>query len=296
MLRHLVLTLVLLLPTPAFADDVVPSDSPTPTTSSEPTATTEPEPTNTLEWDQTPPPGSESWGQPPRTLATVYHISGGSYSPPPEASQGPGGWAVVHPGTGVVHGVIVGTIDTYYGNNGRMHIEYMGCPAGCLLRFQTRATADGNVAGWHGPEVKFNKNDDTFDLGYKSQNQDGSTVIRQKLIPSKTALDGWNLGTGLVDIRTEFISNPINGISVKLTKLQETFESKDASVVEFENWKSFDFESSEAMGAQLSQEVDAALVAEGFVIEEPEPSGFVATIQELTEKITGFLGNIFSRD
>jgi len=68
------------------------------------------------------------------TLETVFNISGGSYTPPPEASQGVGGWAIVHPGTGVVHGVIVATIETYYANNGRMQIEYMGCPAGCLLR------------------------------------------------------------------------------------------------------------------------------------------------------------------
>ena len=296
MLRRVVLGLVLLFPSPALANDATPSDSPSPISSSEPTASPDPQPTNTLEWDQTPPPGSESWGQPPRTLPTVYHISGGSYSPPPEASQGPGGWAVVHPGTGVVHGVIVGTIETYYANNGRMHIEYMGCPAGCLLRFQTRATADGNVAGWHGPDVKFNRNDDTFDVGYKSQNQDGRSVISQKLIPGKTALDGWNLGTGLVDIRTEFISNPINGISVKLTKLQETFESKDASQVEFENWQTFNYESTDAMSSQLSKDVDAALIEDGFDLEDSEQTGFVATIQELTKKITGFFGGLFSSE
>ena len=71
------------------------------------------------------------------------------YVPPAEASEGVGGWAVVDPVTNVVHGVIVcdiqncgpgGTFD------GVLPGEYMGC-TNCNLRFQTRATADGNVAG-----------------------------------------------------------------------------------------------------------------------------------------------------
>ena len=101
MLSRLVLTLAMLLPTSAWANDATPEPTPEPT------------PSSSLEWDQSPIPGSENWGQPERTLETVFNISGGSYTPPPEASQGVGGWAIVHPGTGVVHGVIVATIETY---------------------------------------------------------------------------------------------------------------------------------------------------------------------------------------
>jgi RimJ/RimL family protein N-acetyltransferase len=72
------------------------------------------------------------------------------YVPPPEAHEGVGGWAVVDPETGNVHGVIVGTIETFNSRGGAIGHEYMGCHSNCVLRFQTRATADGNVAGWRG--------------------------------------------------------------------------------------------------------------------------------------------------
>ena len=279
-----------MFPVPAFANESTPSVEPTST------ATPTPEPSSTLEWDQNPVPGSESWGQPPRTLGTVFHISGGPYTPPAEASLGPGGWAVVHPGTGVVHGVIVGTIETYWANNGRMQIEYMGCPAGCLLRFQTRATADGNVAGWHGPEVTYNKSDQTFNLGYTSQNSNGTTIVRQKLIPEKTATDGINLGTGLIDIRSEFISTQVNGFVVKLLKLQETFESEDQSVVEFSDWQTFTYRNSAELNQNLETDVDTALAADGYQTDEPVEGGFVDTVRKLTGKITRFFGGIFSAE
>ncbi len=285
-----VVALLLLLPMPAYANEVDPSVSSAPDVSVEPT------PSPSLEWDQTPIPGSESWGQPPRTLETVYHIPGGPYSPPAEASQGVGGWAVVHPRTGVVHGVIVATIDTYMANNGRMQIEYMGCPAGCLLRFQTRATSDGNVAGWHGPEVTYDKSDQSFNLGHTSQTTEGRTKVSQKLIPSLTATDGMNLWTGVFDIRTEFTSSQINGLAVKLTKLQETFDSEDATVVEFQDWNSFAYESSNEMAQNLNSDIDARLLDQGFDIEAPEEGGFVETIRKLGERVTSIFGGLFNSE
>ena len=258
MIKRLLLTIALLIPAPAFANEVAPSSEPTP--------------------------------------QSLFDIPVPAYTPPIEASQGPGGWAVVHPVTGVVHGVIVGTIETYNTWNGRMPSEYMGCPAGCLLRFQTRATADGNVAGWHGPEVTYDSSDQTFNLGYTSQSPEGSTTVKQKLIPEKTAADGINLGTGLVDIRSEFISTQVNGLVVKLTKIQETFESQDQSVVEFQDWQSFTYQNSSEMNQNLESDVDSALIAQGFETEDPVADGFVDTVKKLTKKITGFFGGIFSNE
>jgi hypothetical protein len=280
MLKRLLLSLVLLFPTTAWADDVTPT----------------PTPSSSLEWDQTPLPGSESWGQPPRTLETVYHISGGAYSPPAEASQGVGGWAVVHPGTGVVHGVIVATIDTYYANNGRMHLEYMGCPAGCLLRFQTRATADGNVAGWAGPEITFDNSDATFNLGYSNTDATGTTTTRQKLIPALTALDGVNIHTGLINIRTEFISSRINDLEIKLTKIQDRFDSLAVSEIAISNWKTFNYTSDDEVVTNLDADLDAALVADGYELENPDEGGFVETVKSLTGAVKRFFGGVFNRD
>ncbi len=77
-------------------------------------------------------------------------------SPTPAPSSEPrglGGYAVIHP-QGYVCGVIVG--NSYFGNNDRtMTSEYMGCPVGSAIIFQTKPSPSGNVAGWHGANVTY---------------------------------------------------------------------------------------------------------------------------------------------
>jgi hypothetical protein len=146
------------------------------------------------------------------------------YVPPPEAFEGPGGWAVIDPETGIVYGVIVGDWNEEVWQevkNTRTIDGFMGCPAPCQLRFQTRATEDGNVAGWHGTQtnidgdgnatqsndgsVRWDESSDTFQIN--NQIGDGETST-QTLVPEKTARDAngqgrsMDLGTGIVDIRT----------------------------------------------------------------------------------------------
>jgi len=145
------------------------------------------------------------------------------YVPPPEAFEGVGGWAVIDPTTGIVYGVIVGdwNAETWEEvKNTRTVDGYMGCPAPCELRFQTRATADGNVAGWHGTQtnvdadgnatqsndgsVRFDQSTGNFQIN----NQTGDSSSSQTLVPKKTSRDAngegrsMDLGTGIVDIRT----------------------------------------------------------------------------------------------
>lgn len=135
------------------------------------------------------------------------------YVPPPEAFEGLGGWAVVDPRTGFVYGVIVGNWNEEVWQevkNTRTVDGYMGCPGPCVLRFQTRATADGNVAGWHGTQyhvdengnpsysndgsVRFNELTGTFEIN----NQSGSGVTTQQtLVPSKTSRDVNGEGTSM---------------------------------------------------------------------------------------------------
>jgi hypothetical protein len=71
----------------------------------------------------------------------------------PAEPRGLGGYAVIHP-DGYVCGVIVG--NAYFGNNDRtMTSEYMGCPTGSAIIFQTKPSPTGNVAGWHGANVTY---------------------------------------------------------------------------------------------------------------------------------------------
>ena len=79
-----------------------------------------------------------------------------------QANAEAGGYAVVNPETGVVHGVIVASSADPFENGGTMPIPYMGCPVGCVIVQQSTASSTGNVAGVHGPNVIFNSNTGTF--------------------------------------------------------------------------------------------------------------------------------------
>lgn len=70
------------------------------------------------------------------------------------------GYAVVDD-QNYVYGVIVCS-DACTGT--RMTQSYMGCPAGCRLILQTQQTSDGNVAGWHGQDVKYDENSGSYTL------------------------------------------------------------------------------------------------------------------------------------
>lgn len=96
-------------------------------------------------------------------LASTVFISNANASE--NVDPGPvGGFAVVNPETGVVHGVIVGSIE-YFGNNDKtMGHEYMGCPVGCLIIQQSTASQSGNVSGIGGPNVTYNSDRNVFQV------------------------------------------------------------------------------------------------------------------------------------
>ena len=95
---------------------------------------------------------------------TIYHYGDGTSgtTPPTPVQAAVGGFAIVNPETGVVHGVIVGSIDYFGGNNRTMGSEYMGCPAGCLIVQHSTSDQNGNVAGVHGPDVTYNQDRNVF--------------------------------------------------------------------------------------------------------------------------------------
>jgi hypothetical protein len=246
-----------------------------------------------------------------------------AYEPPAEAMNGVGGWAVVDPVTGNVHGVIVATIDTFRERNGVIGHEYMGCASNCVLRFQTRATDDGNVAGWHGTQtnidangnasqtndgsVKWNDTTKNFTIKNSSTDSTKAKVTRtQTLIPEKTASDGKNLHTGIVDINTEYDSSTISGQRVKGSTKQQNLEDKNSTInVEFPNWaegKNLTYENPNLFVENIDSDVENELKKDGLdttanpdteLVEESEDVVFVKAIKALTENVKSFFSSLF---
>jgi len=262
---------------------------------------------------------------PTETIAPILSETSPSYEPPAEAMNGVGGWAVVDPITGNVHGVIVATIETFRERNGVIGHEYMGCASNCVLRFQTRATDDGNVAGWHGTQtnidangnasqtndgsVKWNDSTKNFTIKNSSTDSSNSKITRtQTLIPEKTASDGENLHTGIVDINTEYESSTIAGQRVKGSTKQQNSDDKNSTInVEFPNWsagKNFTYENPNLLVENIETDVENQLKKDGFdtttyvdpeteLVEESQEEIFVKAIKTLTENVKVFFSNIF---
>lgn len=226
-----------------------------------------------------------------------------AYAPPPEASEGAGGWAVIN-SDGIVHGVVVCTIDVCGPNGsfaGVLPLDYQECP-GCTLRFQTRATSNGNVAGYSGhyytqdsdgnvttnndKSVKWNSSDNTFDINKSDITKDGTITTKKKLIPSKTSADGERIDTGLEKIETEFKSSAVNDTSVKVKVLQNSIDDPKIISVEYDNWIKLNYPSTDLLKDNLDIDINTALVQE-------DSNLFVDTIKSLTIKVKKFFGMIF---
>ncbi len=250
-----------------------------------------------------------------------------AYEPPAEAMSGVGGWAVVDPNTGIVHGVIVCTNDMCGPSGiwaGKLPGEYMGC-TNCNLRFQTRATDDGNVAGYSGHSydidssgnatikndgsVKWNEKEKNFTIKNSYSDSSKSKVTRtQTLIPEKTASDGRNLHTGIIDINTEYESSIIAGQRVKGSTKQQSLDDKNSSIiVEFPNWstgKNFTYDNPNLLIDNIDTDVDNELNKDGFttdsnentadeLVEESQDAIFVKAVKTLTENVKSFFSSLF---
>jgi hypothetical protein len=119
-------------------------------------------------------------------------------------ASGLGGYAVVHP-DGHVCGVIVATSTDPFGNGGFMPVEYMGCPAGSRIVFQSAPSESGNVAGTHGdgqngaPLVTYEDTTRTFTVS-NTPTTTASTQVTM-LIKDGVVTDSsgrsFNTGTGI---------------------------------------------------------------------------------------------------
>lgn len=239
-----------------------------------------------------------------------------SYVPPAEANEGVGGWAVVDPNTGVVHGVIVCTADVCGPSGswgGKLPGEYQGC-TNCNLRFQTRATADGNVAGYSGHSyevdnekgtvtvtndgsVKWNEKEKNFTISNKSTDGKGNSISsKSTLIPEKTATDGKNLQTGLVNQESQYASTE-NSEFVTVTSFKPNFDSNEEISVKYSNWENdplLKYETVQGLIENIESDVDSELLAQGEDLENAD-NQVVITIRNLTSKVKNFMNNLFGK-
>jgi hypothetical protein len=243
-----------------------------------------------------------------------------SYVPPPEALEGLGGWAEVDPATGEVLTVVVGNVNSMEDWKG-MEERMAASGKGTVMRFQTRATPDGNVAGWN--NATWDESSGTFKIG----GQSGDTTTRQTLVPSKTSRDTngegrtYNIGSGLVDIETS-TTKKSGDTSASLHTYRSDYQdpSVDAALTlpdVGESGRTFNYElevrtSSEQERPsaldQISLDVDSVLMEEGYVTTETttdEDTGeetttevidwsndFVASIREVTRAVVDFLSSL----
>ena len=255
------------------------------------------------------------------------------YVPPPEAFEGLGGWAVIDPTTGFVYGVIVGNWNEEVWQevkNTTTINGYMGCPGDCALRFQTRATADGNVAGWHGTQyhidengnattsndgsVRFNELTGTFEI----RNASSSGTTQQTLVPAQTSRDADGQGTsmdihsGIVDIRTTSAIEVAGESAVVETRRDNLVDPTLSTTVTIAGLGSdgtvlqnnFDNAGAES----LNSDVISILLSQGFTVTETlvnEETGdetstevldssnsFVTAILQLTQEIVNYIDSL----
>lgn len=129
----------------------------------------------------TAPSGASGFATIYATVDALQQFKAIEVSPSSTETRRFGGYAIVHPDTNHVCGVVGSN-----GANTEMTSAFMGCPIGSKLIFQTKPSPTGNVAGWHGADVLYR--DGTFYLP-------GGTTIRDGIA---TDVSGrvWDTGTG----------------------------------------------------------------------------------------------------
>jgi hypothetical protein len=132
-----------------------------------------------------------------------------------------GGYAVVHP-DGHVCGVIVATSTDPYGNGGTMPVEYMGCPPGSRIIFQTKADpVTGNVAGYHGSSPGTSVQYDDATNSFSISNNSPTSNPDAPVAPAKVTLI---IKDGIATDSSGRSFSTGNGASTTTTLSQEQYQ------------------------------------------------------------------------
>lgn len=214
-----------------------------------------------------------------------------------------GGWAVVNPETNQVHGVIVCT-ESVCGSTGSwggvLPGEYMGC-TNCSLKFQTKATDDGNVAGWHGENVTYIPEDETFEMTNNYSTEDGDVEQVMVVTPSQTASDGKDLYTG-VETKSKLKTKPVNGQTATVDTVQQGTKGSVATIeVTYDQWTATSLlrYESDNLGNEFENNIDSNIESifdnrySNPEKEEEYRNMFYETITTLTSKVKNFISSLF---
>lgn len=132
-----------------------------------------------------------------------------------------GGYAVVHP-DGHVCGVIVATSTDPFGNGGTMPVEYMGCPPGSRIIFQTKADPDtGNVAGYHGSSPGTSVQYDDATNSFSISNSTPASEPGAPVAPARVTLI---IKDGIATDSSGRSFSTGNGVSTSTTLSQEQYQ------------------------------------------------------------------------
>ena len=226
-----------------------------------------------------------------------------AFASPAVAEEEVGGWAVVNPETNQVHGVIVCT-ESVCGSTGSwggvLPGEYMGC-TNCSLKFQTKATDDGNVAGWHGDNVTYKPEDQTFEMTNNYSTDDGDVEQVMVVTPSQTASDGKDLYTG-VQTKTKLKTKAVNNQTAVVELTKESYQDVVVPVkVQYEQWNggtSFFYESVDQLQSNIDADVESVFTPCDTCNADPEQveeyrNAFYETITTLTTKVKNFIASLF---
>lgn len=223
-----------------------------------------------------------------------------SFSSPAFAEEEVGGWAVVNPETNQVENVIVCT-ESVCGSSGSwagIMPSDTTCP-GCLLVKQTNVMSDGNVAGWHGPNVTYNPETQDFNIRSEYETEEGTVERNDTLTPSETAKDGIDLSTGITKSDVKLKSKKVNEQTASVAIVETP--STESVEVKFDQWNggtSFFYGSKVEALEKIDADVESVFTpcetcnVDPVQVEEYRNT-FYTTITELTSKVKNFITNLF---
>ena len=229
-----------------------------------------------------------------------------SFSSPAFAEEEVGGWAVVNPETNQVHGVVVCT-ESVCGSNGSwggvLPGEYMGC-TNCNLVLQTNKTADGNVAGYHGPNVTYNPDSQDFNIRSEYETEEGTVERVDTLTPSETAKDGVNLSTGITKSEVKLKSKTVNEQTASVTVVENNTPNQaptESVEVKYDQWNGGTFffygskiEALESIDADIESVFTPCNTCNADPVQVEEyRNTFYDTVTSLTTTVKNFISQLF---
>jgi len=188
---------VVVSPTPTPSVSPTPTPTPTPSVSPTPTPSVSPTPSATPTTAPNQSQSSSSSSQ-PLVTGTIANTNIPSIN-----SNNLGGFAIVD-SNGIVYDVVIAKVSDFGNNDKMLQQEYMGCPIGCRIIWQTQADSNGSVNRYISSNltnVTYNYSEKTF---YEKEN---GVVITKIIAPEATKTNNINQTTSFEALFFNSVSN-----------------------------------------------------------------------------------------